>query len=193
MLTVERAEEILKKTETLLTGHFLLTSGRHSDKYMQCAKVLQYPEYAAELLKDIADDFMDDKIDIVVAPATGGIIVGYELARQLKCKNIFAERENGKMTIRRGLEIEKGARILVAEDVTTTGGTVYETIDLVKELGGEVVGVALLVDRSMGSVDFNVKTRSAYAANVISWEESECPLCKEGKMPAVKPGSRGLK
>lgn len=193
MLTVKRAEEILKETETLLTGHFLLTSGRHSDKYMQCAKVLQYANHAEELLKDIADDFANDKIDVVVAPATGGIIVGYELSRQLKCKNIFAERENGKMTIRRGLEIEKGARVLVAEDVTTTGGTVFEIMDLVKKIGAEVVGVALLVDRSMGKVDFKVNTKSAYVADVVSWEADECPLCKEGKLPAIKPGSRGLK
>ena len=193
MLTVERAEEILKKTEALLTGHFLLTSGKHSDKYMQCAKVLQYPNYAEELLKDTADSFKDDKVDVVIAPAMGGIIVGYELARQLGCKNVFAERKNGEMTIRRGLEIEKGTRVLVAEDVTTTGGTVQEIIDLMICLGAEVVGVALLVDRSNGVVDFKVKTKSAYVADVVAWEADECPLCKEGKIPAVKPGSRGLK
>ena len=193
MLTIERAEEILTKTEALLTGHFLLTSGKHSDKYMQCAKVLQYPNYAEELLKDIADSFKDDNVDVVVAPATGGIIVGYELARQLGCKNIFAERENGEMKIRRGLEIEKGMRVIVAEDVTTTGGTVQEIIDLMTCLGAEVVGVALLVDRSKGAVDFKVKTRSAYVADVVAWEADNCPLCKEGKSPAVKPGSRGLR
>ena len=193
MLTIERAEEILKDSEALLTGHFLLTSGKHSDKYMQCAKVLQYPSYAEELLKGISNDFKSDNVDVVIAPATGGIIVGYELARQLGCKNIFAERENGEMTIRRGLEIERGTRVLVAEDVTTTGGTVQEIIDLSTCLGAEVVGVALLVDRSMGAVDFKVKTRSAYAANVVAWEANDCPLCKEEKIPAVKPGSRGLK
>ena len=188
----QQVENILTQADALLTGHFLLTSGKHSDKYIQCAKVLQYPEYAEELLKDIADGFKNDNVDVVVSPATGGIIVGYELARQLGCKNIFAEREGGEMKIRRGLEIEKGMRVLVAEDVTTTGGTVYEIIDLMTCLGAEVVGVALVVDRSKGAFDFKVKTKSAYAADVVAWEANDCPLCKEGKIPVVKPGSRGL-
>ncbi len=193
MVEKSRVEDILRETEVLLEGHFLLTSGKHSNQYMQCARILQYPKYAEELLKGVAEEFADDKIDIVIAPATGGIIIAYELARQLNAKNLFTERENGVMTLRRGFKIESGARVLVAEDVTTTGGTVMEVIDIVKSSGGEVVGVALLVDRSMGKVDFGVKLRAAYTANVLAWEKEDCPLCKEGKQEAVKPGSRGLK
>ncbi len=192
MLERTRVEEILKETEVLLNGHFLLTSGKHSAQYMQCAKILQYPNYSEELLKGLAQQFADDGVQVVIAPATGGIIIGYELARQLKAKNLFTERENGVMKLRRGFAIEKGAKVLVAEDVTTTGGTVNEVIDIVKQNGGEVVGVALLVDRSMGKVDFGVKLRAAYVADVKAYDANECPLCKEGAAPAIKPGSRGI-
>lgn len=122
----------------------------------------------------------------------GGIIIAYELARQLNAKNLFAERENGKMVLRRGFSIPKGARVLVAEDVVTTGGSVFEVIDIVKEQGGEVAGVAVLVDRSNGSVDFGAKLRAALTADITSYETGECPLCKEGKLPLVKPGSRNI-
>ena len=138
MLSKDRVIEIFKETEVLLEGHFQLTSGRHSNQYMQCAKILQYPNYAEEIAKGLAEEFKDDNIDMVVGPAMGGIIIAYELARQLKCKNLFAEREDGKMTLRRGFTIPKGTRVLVAEDVITTGGSVREVIDIVKEQGGEL-------------------------------------------------------
>ncbi|AOY74862.1 orotate phosphoribosyltransferase [Clostridium formicaceticum] len=192
MLTKERVIEILEKSEVLLQGHFLLTSGRHSNQYMQCAKILQYPEYTAEIAKGLAKEFQGDQIDIVIGPAMGGIIFSYELARQLKAKNLFAERENGKMTLRRGFSIPKGARVLVAEDVITTGGSVREVIDIVKEQEGEVVGVAVLVDRSNGSIDFGTKLRAALSTEVVSYDAEECAICKEGKLPLVKPGSRKL-
>ncbi len=193
MASVERVEEILKETGVLLKGHFLLTSGRHSDKYMQCAQILQYPAYTAELLTDVAEDFRADEIDVVLAPAVGGILVAYELARQLNCRNLFAERENGVMTLRRGFALKEGARVLLAEDVITTGGTVFELIELVKAAGAIPVGVGLIVDRSNGAVDFGMKTRAAYTANVISYEADECPLCKSGMGAPVKPGSRNIK
>ncbi|HHW66302.1 orotate phosphoribosyltransferase [Defluviitalea raffinosedens] len=192
MLNKDRVLEILRETGVLLEGHFLLTSGRHSNQYMQCAKILQYPNYAEEIAKGLAEEFKEDAIDIVVGPAMGGIIIAYELARQLNAKNLFAERENGKMVLRRGFSIPKGARVLVAEDVVTTGGSVFEVIDIVKEQGGEVAGVAVLVDRSNGSVDFGAKLRAALTADIISYEAEECPLCKEGKLPLVKPGSRNI-
>lgn len=192
MLNKDRVLEILRETGVLLEGHFLLTSGRHSNQYMQCAKILQYPNYAEEIAKGLAEEFKEDAIDIVVGPAMGGIIIAYELARQLNAKNLFAERENGKMVLRRGFSIPKGARVLVAEDVVTTGGSVFEVIDIVKEQGGEVAGVAVLVDRSNGSVDFGAKLRAALTADIISYETGECPLCKEGKLPLVKPGSRNI-
>jgi len=192
MLSRERVEEVLSDAGVLLNGHFLLTSGRHSNQYMQCAKILQYPWYATELVGDLTEAFQDDAVDVVLAPAMGGVIIGYELARQLNVKNLFAERENGVMTIRRGFELPAGAKVLVVEDVTTTGGTVFEVIELAKAHGAEVVGVALLVDRSNGLVDFGVKQRAVYAADVQSWEEDNCPLCKEGAGAPVKPGSRKL-
>ena len=191
-MSPNRVEEILKETGTLLTGHFLLTSGRHSNQYMQCAKILQYPRYAAELIKPLAESFIDDEIDMILSPAVGAIIVGYELARQMGVKNIFAERENGKMALRRGFTLEPGSRVLVAENVITTGGTVREVMEIVHELGAAVAGVAVLIDRSMGSIDFGVKTRYAYTADVKSWDAENCPLCKENRIPAVKPGSRKI-
>lgn len=192
MINKERTIEIFKETEVLLEGHFLLTSGRHSNQYMQCAKILQYPNYAEELAKGLAEEFKEDSIDMVVGPAMGGIIIAYELARQLNVKNLFTERENGKMTLKRGFTIPKGAKVLVAEDVVTTGGSVFEVMDIVKEQGGEVAGVAVLVDRSNGTIDFGTKLRAALTADVISYEAEECPLCKEGKLPIVKPGSRSI-
>lgn len=193
MLNEKRVVEILEESKVLLKGHFLLTSGRHSNEYMQCAQILQYPEFTEELAKGLAEEFKEDKIDIVIGPAMGGVIIAYEMARQLKVKNLFAERENGKMALRRGFTIPKGARVLIAEDVITTGGSVVEVAEVVKEQGGEVVGVAVLVDRSNGTIDFGTKLRAALTTEVKSYEAEECPLCKEGSMDLVKPGSRKTK
>ncbi|MDY0235217.1 MAG: orotate phosphoribosyltransferase [Gudongella sp.] len=186
----ERAEEIFKEINVLQEGHFLYTSGRHGSTYMQCARILEYPKYTVELSAYLADAFKDDKIDIVIGPAMGGIIFAYEIARQLGVKNLFAEREDGKMTLRRGYEITEGARVLVAEDVITTGGSVREVIDIVKEQGGELAGVAILVDRTNGKIDFGCKMKAVYTAEIISYEAENCPICKEKSIPLVKPGSR---
>ena len=190
MLNQKRVEEILVDAEVLLNGHFILTSGKHSDKYMQCAKILQYPHYAQELCQGIAEEFRNDRIDVVIAPAIGGIIIGYEIARQLGAKNLFAERENDVMTLRRGFSLAPGARVLVAEDVVTTGGSVFDVMQCVQDNGGEVAGVAILVDRSNGKVDFGVKKVAAYTADVVAYDPAECPLCAEGKLAPYKPGSR---
>lgn len=192
MLSKERVLEILKASEVLLEGHFLLTSGRHSNQYMQCARILQYPWYTEEIAGGLAQTFKDDEVDIVVGPAMGGIIIAYEIARKLKAKNIFAERENGKMTLRRGFSIPKGARVVVAEDVITTGGSVKEVMEIVRAQGGEVVGVAVLVDRSNGTIDFGTKLQAALTTEVISYDAEDCPLCRELKTPPVKPGSRNI-
>lgn len=181
--------EIFKKTGALLEGHFLLTSGRHSNKYFQCAKVLQYPEYTEQVCKIIADYFRDFEVDTVISPAMGGIIVGQEVARLLNKRSIFAEREDKKLTLRRGFTIDKGEKILVCEDVVTTGGSVFEVIDIVREQGGEVVGVGYIVDRSNGKVNFGYPQKSTMKMEVISYTADECPLCKQ-KIPLVKPGSR---
>ncbi|MBQ4347116.1 MAG: orotate phosphoribosyltransferase [Firmicutes bacterium] len=190
MIEHKRAEQIFKESGALLNGHFLLTSGRHSDRYMQCAQILKYPKFSEELAKGLADEFRDAKADLVIGPAMGGIIVAYELARALGTVNIFAERENGKMTIRRGFEVPAGARVIVAEDVITTGGSVREVMELVKAAGAEVVGVAVLADRSNGEIDFGCKLAAAYTSEVVSWEAAECPLCKAGAEAPYKPGSR---
>lgn len=190
MVNKHTVEEILKSSEALLTGHFLLTSGRHAEKYMQCAKVLQYPKYTETLAKTLADNFKEDRVDIVISPAIGGMIIGYEIAKQLGVINLFTERVEGKMTLRRGFSIPKGARVVVAEDVITTGGSVQEVIDIVNESEAEVVGVAVLVDRTNGSIDFGTKLISAYSKNIISYEANNCPICKNGTLPLIKPGSR---
>ncbi|NLJ71426.1 MAG: orotate phosphoribosyltransferase [Syntrophomonadaceae bacterium] len=190
MLSEQDVIQIFTDAGALLEGHFTLTSGRHSDKYMQCAQVLKYPAYTEKLAKLIADDFRGDKVELVVGPAMGGIVVAYEVARQLEVASIFTERQDGEMTLRRGFKIEKGTRVLVVEDVVTTGGSVREVIDLINSLGGIVVGVGLLVDRSNGQETFGVKQKATLTMEVLSWEPEECPICKEGKIPAIKPGSR---
>ncbi len=181
--------DIFKKTGALLEGHFLLTSGRHSNMYFQCAKVLQYPEYTEQVCGIIADYFKDYEIDTVISPAMGGIIVGQEVARQLNKRSIFAEREDKKLTLRRGFNIDKGEKVLVCEDVVTTGGSVFEVIDIVKQQGGEVVGVGYIVDRSNGKVNFGFPQKSTMKMEVVSYSPDECPLCK-ANIPLVKPGSR---
>ncbi len=186
-----RVEDIFNETQVLLTGHFVLTSGKHAGKYMQCAKILQYPKYAQELTSDLAKNFGGQKIDVVIGPATGGIIIAYELARQLDALNMFAERENGKMTLRRGFGIKPGQRVVIAEDVITTGGSVMEVVELVKAMGGEIAGVCVFVDRSKG-VDFSAPLYSVYKADIESYEADDCLLCKQG-LPIEKPGSRSLK
>lgn len=193
MLSREEALQIFVDTGALLSGHFLLTSGRHSDQYMQCAQVLKYPSYTELLARHLADEFRGDDIDIVIGPAIGGIIVSYEVGRQLQVPAIFAERENGRMTLRRGFTLHPNQRALVVEDVTTTGGSVREVMQLVEESGAKVAGVGVLVDRSNGSLNFGVKQRQVLTMDINSWNADECPICKEQGTPAVKPGSRTFK
>lgn len=187
----EQVLEIFRQSGALLEGHFRLTSGRHSNRYMQCAQVLQYPAQTEKLAA-----FLSEKIkeavgtpDVVIGPAMGGILVAYEVGRALGVRSIFAERENGAMTLRRSFAIRPGEKVAVCEDVVTTGGSVREVMDVVEKAGGKIEAVAALVDRSNGQVDFGVPFRAALTMEVVSWEPQECPLCKEGT-PAIKPGSR---
>ena len=143
-----KLEKLFKAKKALLEGHFLLTSGLHSDKYMQCAKILQYPDITEKIANMLIKKMKAKKIDVVVSPAIGAIVIGQELARQLKCRAIFCERENGAMMLRRGFEIKKNEKCLVVEDVITTGGSVKEIINIIKDCQGIVVGVACIVDRS---------------------------------------------
>ena len=191
-LTDKDIAELLEKTGGVLHGHFLLTSGRHSDTYMQCAKLFEDSEISATLCAELAERVKVYKPDIVVSPAVGAIIMGYEMSRHLHVKNLFAEREDGKMALRRGFVLPAGARVLIAENVVTTGGSVKEVIELLSTMDCTVVGVAAMVDRSNGQVDFGVPFTAMLTADVKSWEASECPLCKDGSKP-IKPGSRNLK
>jgi orotate phosphoribosyltransferase len=188
---MERQEviKILTDTDVLMEGHFLLTSGRHSDKYLQCAKIFQYPKHASRIAAHLALQVSDDGIDLVIGPAIGGIILSYEMGRALGVKTIFAERENGVMTLKRGFEVPPRSRVLVVEDVVTTGGSVKEVIELLKEHQAEVSGVAAIVDRSGGKVDFGTKFVCAVRMDVVSYKPEECPLCASG-IALVKPGSR---
>lgn len=177
----------LKQSEALLEGHFLLSSGRHSDRYCQCAKLLQYPDRAERVLSVVTEQVKDLPIDMVVGPAMGGIIVAYELGRQLGVPAIFTERVDNVMTLRRGFEVKPGQKLLITEDVVTTGKSSLETIAVLQGMGAEVIGVACLADRSSG--DFPYPIYSATKLNIQSWEADECPLCKQG-LPFIKPGSR---
>lgn len=189
-LTDQQIFDIFIKTNALLHGHFLLTSGRHSNQYFQCAKVLQYPNYTSEVCSVLSEYFRNFDIDTVIAPAMGGIIVGYEVARQLGKRSIFTERENNIMTLRRGFTLSPDEKVLVCEDVVTTGGSVFEVIDIVRNSGAKVIGVASVVDRSNGKVNFDYPFKSALQLEAVSYSPDDCPVCVEGKIPLVKPGSR---
>lgn len=182
--------EILEETGAILEGHFLLSSGRHSNMYCQCAKLLQYPDKAEKVLKVALGKLKDIDFDIVAGPAMGGIIPAYEIARQMKKPAIFTERADGEMTLRRGFEIKKGQKVLIAEDVVTTGKSSLEAAEVIKEHGGEVVGIACIVDRSSGSIDYEVY--SAVKLNIEVYDKENCPLCRQ-KLPYIKPGSRNIK
>ena len=190
MLKKEEAAKIFTEAGALLEGHFLLTSGRHSNRYMQCAQVLKYPEATEKLAVHIKEAFTGVQIDLVIGPAMGGILVAYEVARQLGVPAMFTERQDSEMQLRRGFSIQPGQKVLVVEDVITTGGSVQEVINAVKALGGEIAGVGVLVDRSGGKTDFGVKLAAVLEMEIESWENSECPLCKAGQGAPVKPGSR---
>jgi len=190
LLTTDEALDIFTSSGALLRGHFIFTSGRHSDVYMQCAQVLRYPEHTERLAKHLASHFRSDAIDIVIGPALGGIVVAYEVARQLGAVALFTEREDDRMVLRRSFSITPGQRVLVVEDVITTGGSVREVMEVVREHQGHVAGVGVLIDRSNGAIDFGIKQTAVLSMEIPSWEADACPLCREGKLPAVKPGSR---
>lgn len=189
MLTQEEALHLFREAQVLQEGHFRLTSGRHSDKYMQCARLFQNPRYAEPLCKSLAEQFAAEGIGVVVGPALGAVQMAYEVSRHLGCRNVFAERVDGVFALRRGFSIAPGERALVVEDAVTTGGSVREVIELVRSVGGEAAGVGCLVDRSGGKVDFGVPLKAALTVDVGSWEPQDCPLCGQG-LPIVKPGSR---
>jgi len=192
MIPKDEMLNMFEEAGALLSGHFLLTSGLHSPQYFQCAKLLQYPRYTTRLCEEMARTFADEKVDVVIAPAVGGIVVAQEVGRILQARIIFAERQDGAMTLRRGFTISPGEKVLVTEDVITTGGSVLEVVDLVEKNGGEVVGFGVVVDRSGGTFDMDVPVVSLLQMDVVVYKPDECPLCTDG-VSLVKPGSRKMK
>ncbi|MEX2116614.1 MAG: orotate phosphoribosyltransferase [Bacteroidota bacterium] len=186
----EQILEIFRETNALLEGHFQLTSGMHSPQYFQCARVLQFPKYLHLFAGEIAKHFEYTDVEVVISPALGGIVVGTEVGRLLGVRTIFAERKGEKMEIRRGFEIRPGERVLVVEDVVTTGGSVFEVVDLVSRAQAKPAGVGYIVDRSNGKLKFDSKHYSILQLDVIAYKPEECPLCRQGD-PVIKPGSRG--
>jgi len=190
-LTLEEILNIFRDCGALLEGHFLLSSGLHSSQYLQCALVLQYPAHAEPFCALLAAPFQGEGIQVVVAPALGGIIVAHEVARALGARALFTERVEGRMTLRRGFQISPGERTLVVEDVLTTGGSTREVMATVEEQAGGVVGVGCLVDRS-GGIHLGVKQHALLHLNILNYSPQACPLCQEGK-PLMKPGSRQVR
>ena len=188
-MTEAEVKDLFVKYGAILEGHFLLTSGLHSGMYVEKFQVLQYPKATEQLCAGFAEKFKDEKIDVVIGPVTGGIILAHETAKHFGTRAIFAERDNGRMAINRGFEIKPGERVLIVEDIVTTGGSVMEVIEVVKEWGGVVAGVAMLVDRSGGTVDFGAPAKAMLTLNIKTYAPDECPFCKQG-LPLVKRGSR---
>ncbi len=188
-MTDKETLDLYEATGALLRGHFLLTSGLHSEVYLQSALVLQHPPHAERLGRALAAHFSRDGVEVVAAPAMGGILVAHEVARALGARALFTEREEGQMRLRRGFAIRPGERCLVVEDVITTGGSTREVIRVVEEARGQLIGVGSLIDRSGGTAVFPVKRAALATLTVPTWKPEDCPLCKAGT-PAVKPGSR---
>ncbi len=188
-MTPQEVRDLLEATGAVRRGHFQLSSGLHSPTYVQCALLLQHPAHAARVAEALARRLGESAVDVVAAPALGGIVLGYELARQLNARAIFAERNSeGRLSLRRGFALRPGERVLVAEDVVTTGGSTRETIRVVRQAGGQIVGVAAMIDRS-GGVQFGVRLEALLAESIEAYPPDACPLCRDG-LPLEKPGSR---
>lgn len=192
MLTQEQILDIYKKHDALLEGHFLLSSGLHSDRFLQSALVMQYPVIADRIVTELAHRMYDVQFTTVVSPAVGGIRFGYEFARLLKKRSIFTERVNEEMTFKRGFALEEGEKVVIAEDVVTTGKSTKECMEAVKAAGGDIIAVTCLVDRSNGTAQFDVPFYPLLQIDVSVYDPADCPLCKKG-LPVVKPGSRNIK
>jgi orotate phosphoribosyltransferase len=188
-MTRDELLDLYRQSGALLEGHFRLTSGLHSPGYLQCALVLQHPRHAEALGRAIADRVRDLRPTVVLSPALGGVVIGQEVGRALGVRAIFAERQEGKLALRRGFTLDANDRVLVVEDVMTTGGSTRETIEVAKAAGGQVIGTASIVDRSGGTIRFDVPFSSLLDIALPTYEPERCPLCAQG-LPVVKPGSR---
>ena len=190
-MTEKEVENLLLETNAIMEGHFLLTSGLHSPRYVEKFNVLQHPKYTEKLCRAMAEKFKDANIETVVGPVTGGILLAHETGKALGTRAIFTERENGKMTFRRGFTLHEGERVLIVEDIVTTGGSIREVIDVVKAHGGVPVAVSMLVDRSGGKATFgDVPSTALLHMDVKTYKPEECPLCKAG-VPMTKRGRTG--
>ena len=184
----EELMKMLEETGAIRYGHFLLSSGMHSDTYIQCALLLMYPEYAEKLGKALCSLFSDIDFDLIASPALGGIIIGYEVAKKANKPFVFTERNGkGEMMLRRGFTIQAGMKVLIIEDVVTTGGSVYEVRDVIEGLGGKVVGCGSIIDRSEAPILLMLRSLLKMKLNI--YDPSDCPLCKRG-IPLEKPGSK---
>ncbi len=185
---MDDVEEIFEKSGAILKGHFLLASGLHSPVYWEKFRVLQFPGYTEQLCGMIARHFREQEVQVVAGPTTGGIILAHEVARQMGIQCIFAEKEGGARTFRRGVSIDPGVRVLIVDDIFTTGGSVQEVIAAVDQLGGKIIGVGVLVDRSRQKIDLGAPLFSCLRAETITYQPEVCPLCAD-KIPMVKPGT----
>lgn len=185
---IENAEEIFEKAGAILKGHFLLTSGLHSPVYWEKFRVLQYPNYTEQLCRLIADHFRQQEIEVVAAPTTGGIILAFEVARQLGVRGIFAEKVSEKeRAFRRGFTIKPAERVLIVDDILTTGKSIREVVAVVKKLEGEIIGIGVLVDRSEQNIDFGIPLFSCLRVETVAYSPEDCPLCA-ARIPLVRPG-----
>ncbi|MCP4291880.1 MAG: orotate phosphoribosyltransferase [bacterium] len=189
-MTEDKVLNLMEELGALHSGHFLLSSGLHSDRYFQCARILQFPELAKELGAAMGAFFEKTPCDLVVSPAMGGILIGHEVARAMGRRFVFTERVDGVMSIRRGFALEEGEKVIIAEDVVTRGTSVLEVIKCVEDAGGKVVGVTSIIDRTGGDAGLPLELNSLAKVVVQTWKPEECPLCQEGQ-EVVKPGSRG--
>lgn len=183
----ENIEKLLEENNGLLKGHFCLTSGLHSDTYFQCAKLYENPKVVETLGKELAKKLANIEFDTVVSPAIGAIIIGYETAKQCEKRNLFVERKDGVLQLRRDYKLKKGEKVIILEDVITTARTINETKESIKEFEAEIIGVACIVDRTCGKTDYNIT--SLLQVNPTTYDPENCPLCAEN-VPLVKPGSR---
>ena len=189
MIEATNIKQLLIEADGLLHGHFCLTSGLHSDTYFQCAKLYQYPDLVEKIGKELAKKLADIEFDTIIAPAIGAVIFGYEVAKQAKKRNLFVERKDGTMQLRRGYSLQKGEKVVIIEDVITTARTIFETIDAIKEFEPVVVGIGCIVDRTQGKLDDALRINSLLKIDPVVYEPANCPLCKEN-IPIAKPGSR---
>ena len=192
MLSQDEVKQVFKTCDALWEGHFLFSSGLHSNTYIQCARVSQYPKFNELLCRELAEFFREEQVNAVLGPAMGGIIIAYELARQLNARALFTERVEGEMKLRRGMNINAGERVLVVEDVITTGGTVKELVPVVEGKGAAIVGGAAFVNRNVERVKFDFPFKALLEGVMEDYLPEDCPLCREG-IPLIKPGSKYIK